>query len=63
LRVINFAGDEVFSPQQTLEFFRFVEKPFSTPLKRFGWYQARATLELQDGKTFFQSKVKKIGAP
>lgn len=50
VRVVNFWGDEVFSTQQPIEVSGFIEKPFAIPLKRFGWYQATVTLELQDGK-------------
>lgn len=49
LKVFDFAGKEVFSEQRTVNPSGYIEEAFALPLKRFGWYQAKATLTISDG--------------
>lgn len=49
LRVTDFWGNEVYNADRTVTILGLLEEPFQLPLRRFGWYQAQATLSLEDG--------------
>lgn len=49
LRVFDLVGNEVFSEERSIGHSGFAEEVFAPPLKRFGWYQAKATLTMDDG--------------
>lgn len=47
LQVVDLNGNEVFRAEKSIPLFGFVEEAFALPIKRFGWYQGRASLAVE----------------